>query len=614
MKKVLLIGLLWLVPFFGIGQPAEKACFSVPGGFYEESFPLEIFPFYQNHHIRFTTNGNRPTAQSRLYTEPLLLDGSLYSTSDIYTVHTSPESLFYLPDSVEHCIVICAAVFDENDICISPVATQSYFIHALGCDTHGLSAVSLCADSLDLFDEERGILVPGPSYDPNYSTTTGNFNMHGIEWERLVNIEYYDSRDNSGINQRCGLRTHGNRARRMPQKGLKIYAREEYGTKRFVHQFFDDTPYNSFKHLLLKPYSSVWPYSGIQDYICNQMAVSLGLEAAHSRPVCLYLNGEYWGIYFLQEKMDERYLEEHFGIDIEHCNIISNWRELECGHEEPFQEMVQWLENANLSTEEGYRRINELVDVDNFMDYMIFETFVANGDWPGNNNRFWQEEGGKWRWMFFDGDVAFNDYSLDAYGNAVPLDVFGNATYTGPYTWPSSTKSTLLFRKLLESREFRSRFDQRIHELCSSFFLYENTSPVYQRITTMLRPEIESQSFRFGNPSSMNSWIYGCSLTDNFLSVRAESYLAEWNAFMLNIPEQSLQSSCYPNPFTDELRLSWPAGAATVDVIRIFDLLGREVFSQPVPADTPTITLRPQLKPGVYFLVAGSHVAKIVRR
>ena len=71
------------MPFFGTGQPAEKACFSAQGGFYEESFSLEIFPFYQQHHIRFTTNGNRPTAQSQLYTEPLLLDESLSAGSRV---------------------------------------------------------------------------------------------------------------------------------------------------------------------------------------------------------------------------------------------------------------------------------------------------------------------------------------------------------------------------------------------------------------------------------------------------------------------------------------------------------------------------------------------------
>ena len=616
MKHWLLIIPLLLVPFFGTGQSTEKAFFTVPGGFYETSPTLEIAPVYQQHHIRFTTNGNRPTAQSRLYTEPLLLDGSLYSTSNIYTIQISPDEFVFIPDSVQHCIVIRAAVFDENDNCISPVATNSYFIHSLGCDTHGLPAISICADSLDLFGEEQGILIPGPSFNPNHPSTTGNFNMHGIEWERLVNIEYYDCQDNSGINQLCGLRTHGNRARRMPQKGLKVYAREEYGTKRFVHQFFDDTPHNSFKHLILKPFSTLWPYSGIQDYICNHLAIGLGLESGNSRPVSLFLNGEYWGIYFLQEKMDERYLEDHFGVDIEHCNIISNGWELECGQAEPFLEMMNWLENADLSTEEGYRHINDLIDVDNFIDYMVFETFIANYDWPANNNRCWQPEGGKWRWMFFDGDATFNAYGIDPFGQATELDVFGNATYTGPYTWPSSAKSTLLFRKLLGNRDFRNQFSHRIDALCQSYFLYANTSIWYHRITNLLRNEIPAQADRFASPNGASYWAYACSLTDSFLQNRVDTYLNEWHVFTTDLPEYHYAFLCYPNPTQGDLTVDFNTETDGYVQIAIFDVLGRQVYDQGiefVPGNNK-ITLQPNLSPGVYVMHIGDKAIKIIRQ
>lgn len=175
-----------LVPLLGLSQPTEKACFSVKGGFYEESPLLEIFPFYQQHHIRFTINGNRPTAESRLYTEPLLLDESFFSTSDIYTIPISPDNLVYVPDSVRHCIVIRAAVFDENDSCISDVSTNSYFIRSLGGDTHDLPAVSLCLDSLDLFDYEHGIFVPGVFFD------SLNTNMGHTHWFLQKRGEYIE--------------------------------------------------------------------------------------------------------------------------------------------------------------------------------------------------------------------------------------------------------------------------------------------------------------------------------------------------------------------------------------------------------------------------------------
>ena len=130
----------------------DSVIFSAPGGFYEDVLQLELYNTKPQNHIRYTTNGNRPTAQSPLYEEALQLDENLYSKSDIYTILNCVEEYFFLPDSIQHCIVIRAAAFDENDSCVSQVITNSYFIRALGCDTHGLPVVSLCADTLDLFD------------------------------------------------------------------------------------------------------------------------------------------------------------------------------------------------------------------------------------------------------------------------------------------------------------------------------------------------------------------------------------------------------------------------------------------------------------------------------
>ena len=316
------IGLSLLLAFhLELFCQTEEVLFSHQGGFYDEPFALSLGCTDWNCQIHYTINGNTPTAGSALYNTPLYLDESLFSTADIYTLPISPLFEPFEPDFVQHAIVIRAAAFDGNGQRVSEVATQTYLIHSLGCDSHSLAVVSVCADSLALFDYDTGILVPGALFDPEYPDYTGNYYQRGMEWERLANVEFYEL-DNTGINQQCGLRAHGNRARKAPAKGLKIYAREEYGKKRFKHRFFDTTTIRSFKHLILKPFSTLWPCSGVQDYVANRMALQMGLEAPNSRPVVVYLNGEYWGIYFLQEKLDDHYLEDHFGVEPEQCNII----------------------------------------------------------------------------------------------------------------------------------------------------------------------------------------------------------------------------------------------------------------------------------------------------
>ena len=583
-----------------------KVLFSANGGFYEGVFELELFSTYPRGHIRYTVNGNRPTAQSRIYTGPFVLDQSLYSTSGIYTIANAPDPDFFLPDSVSHCIVIRAAAFDENDSCISAVATNSYFIRALGCDTHGLPVVSLCADSLDLFDYERGIFVPGIHFDPTNPYFTGNYFMKGREWERLCNFEFYEL-DNHGINQQVGVRTHGKSARWQSQKGMGIYAREEYGKKRLRYRFFDNPLIDSYKHLTLKPYASSWNGNGCADYICNQMAKQIDVECLDSRPCVLFLNGEYWGIYYVQEKPDEHFLEDHIGVDDDHVNIIKEWIFGECGNPDNYYALYAWMEQAQLNDQEQYSYAESQIDIASFIDYYALELFTGNLDWPSNNVRLWQEGDGPWRWIFYDGDGCLQDPNFD---------VFANATYDGDGGYPSSRRATLFFRKLLENEGFKEQFILRLNHLAMNEFSYETSKPVYDHIMQALQGEVANQITRFNHPASFEVWEnYSMVVVDQFLKKRPQMIMQELMEFMSIETIGSLAFRCYPNPSSGDINLHIAREILDAQEIVIYDLLGRKVFEQPIHRSNgfDEITIQPQLQAGVYLVRIGSHTEKIVR-
>ena len=604
-KKIVLCVCL-MACFVGQAQN-DTVLFSVQGGFYEDVFQLELYNYYPQNHIRYTTDGNRPTAQSPLYEEALVMDEHLFSNADIYTIINCPIQDFYLPDSVAHCIVIRAAVFDENDSCISGVRTNSYFIRALGCDTHGLPAVSICADSLDLFDYETGIFVPGIHHDPLDPDWTGNYYQEGREWERLMNVEFYEQ-DNRGINQQAGLRTHGGNGRRFQQKCLKMYAREEYGKKRFKHKFFETIPLNNFKHLVLKPFAASWNQSGVNDHICNQIASQLNIEALASRPVVLYLNGEYWGIYYIHERPDERYLEDHFGVDIDNVNIIDGWNpNADHGSVQNFRALFRWMETADLADADNYAFVSTKIDLDNFIDYQIFELFIENNDWPANNMRCWQEDDGKWRWIFFDGDACLCWMTFNAFDNAV---------YEGDNFWPSNWRATLFFRKLMENDDFKLQFNTRFHELLGTTFSYEVTKPIFDDIKEAIIDEVPFQSDRFGFPMSLDSWDEDMRNVDWFLHHRCEMIQEPLEMLLVGLTEaQQSQFLCYPNPFSGELHICLDAEAFDKDEVAIFDMLGRKVFAMPLQFDNanPTISFNPHLNAGVYVLRIGKLTQRIVR-
>jgi len=585
----------------------DTVIFSARGGFYNEVLALQLYNINPQNHIRYTTNGNPPTAQSPQYEAPLLLDASKYSRSDIYTILNSPEAEFYLPDSVRHCIVIRAAVFDEDDSCVSSVRTNSYFIHALGCDTHGLPAISLCADSLDLFDYERGIFVPGIHYDSLNPTTTGNYFMKGREWERLSNFEFYEFDDNAGVNQQVGLRTHGKQSRWRSQKGYGLYAREEYGKKRIHYKFFETTSVEKFKRLALKPYLSSWNGSGCKDYISNRIAQHLDIETLSSRPGVLFINGEYWGVYYVEEKPEEHFLEEHLGVDKDSVNIIKEWHLTECGTPDNFNALYAWMEQANLTDEAQYAYAEANIDIANFIDYNIFELFAENLDWPANNVSCWQEGDGKWRWIFYDGDGCLEEQGLD---------VFANATYVGDATWPSSRRATLFFRKLLENEQFEEQFAIRFNQLAFTTFSYQNTKPYFDYIYQVLQPEVPNQIERFNYPHSYSSWESYCMpVIDRFLRDRPEIIIEKLNDFMSVDEPTILAVHCYPNPFTEEIRIGIESESFGAKEVAIYDLMGRKVFVQPccLSICQNEIVLHPDLKAGVYVLKIGGHSQRIVR-
>lgn len=601
MKKICFVA--FIVIMFKFCLNSQTVTFSHSGGFYENSFNLEL-TCDEAYHIRYTTNGGTPTASSTLYETPLFLDESLYSKSDIYKIQTTIDELLFIPESVQKCITIRAGLFDANENSIGEIATNSYFIGTL-IDTHGLSVISLCADSLDLFDYNNGILVPGAHFDPSDQYWSGNYYMRGEDWERLVNVEFYEHSNNSGINQLAGLRAHGGNARRISQKGLKLYARKEYGTKRFYHKFFNDIPNNSFKHLVLKPFSDHYFITGIQDDICNKLARNIGVDGLASQAMILFINGEYWGIYYLRESPDSHYLEDHIGPEDTDYNVIGNWHgEIEDGSNADFMQMMSWLTNADLSTQEDYEYLCSKIDVNEFIDYYCMELFIANIDWPANNMRCWQYNNGLWRWIFFDGDGCLKD---------MDFDVMDNATTTEGTGWPTDSTSTLMFRKLLQNQDFSDSFRMRFEQLLESSFSYANTHNNYASSAQTVRNEISQQAQRFNNPLGLVQWEQEISFTiDNFLKGRCENMRDRLNDFFLYVDSNPYEITVYPNPTSGTIHVIIPNIDQNKETI-VYDITGRIVYSQPNNSQDDDFTIDLNLQPGLYILKIGNITQKIIQ-
>lgn len=595
--------LLPILLLSALSLPAQSLQLTPAGGFYQHAPQVTMACPDTALRIFFTTNGQEPTADDRPYTHPLTLTSSLFSDAALYQVPMCPPSSLYIPtEGVQRVVVLRAAPFNSVGQRVGEVVTQTYIVADLGSDSHGLPVVSICASRRDLTDDSTGIFVPGVWY--NGDDWSGNYYQEGREWEREVNMEIYLP-DGQVINQKCGLRTHGGSSRRYAQKGMKVYAREEYGDKRFRARLFEDTDVDAFKRMVLKPFVCSWTHAGVQNMVTEQIARQLWLDVPAIRPAVLYLNGEYWGIYFIQEKPDEHFLEDHYGGNEDYYNLMSNWVNLlDNGTDVFFQQMMSWFATADLSIKENYEEACRWIDVDNFVDYQLFEIFINNEDWPANNMRCWQYYTGKWRWIFYDGDAALKH--LEWGGLAY-------ATYDGDDEYPASRISTLLFRKLLDNPDFQKKIVERYNSLCHSILSYYSTKPYLDAATDAIQEEIPLQMDRFKFPATDKKWCADVQLLDEFLRKRPAQAIAEMLEY-IHIKENVGELLFYPNPTAGEVTVSVTVTEPGIRTLYVYDMGGRMVYSSLLYCEEgQTQFLRQLLLPaGMYGIRVGDKSGKLL--
>ena len=267
----------------------------------------------------------------------------------------------------------------------------------------------------------------------------------------------------------------------------------------------------TYKTFLLRNAGQDYLRSMFRDAFVQRLAGDLELDTQASRPVVVFLNGEYWGIYTLQERYDELYLQNHYGIAAEKSVILRQDGDLfrgDAGDEAHYSEMLRYIRENGLREQQHYRYIQTQMDVTNYMDYLIAEIYAGNDDWPDNNVYMWRMktgayepdapfgQDGRWRWMLFDLDFGFG---LKGGTDDITQDTIEVAKTEG---W-----SGFLFRSLLENAEFRSEFVRRFLDQIDSTYAPERVTTVLDQMQAELRPEINEHLLRWSSdPEALANW------------------------------------------------------------------------------------------------------------
>lgn len=397
----------------------------VPGGFYSGSLSVTISPAALGDEIYYTTDGTIPYKTSRKYSSPITIS----KTTALRVVSIAPSAV------------------------PSRVITYTYFID----EDVNLPFISLVTDPDHLFSNATGIYVTGTNGIVGNcdNTTRRNTNQ---DWERPVNIEMYETNGQMALNQGAGIKIFGGCSRtRYPQKSFSLFARRIYGDSRFRYPIFPERHMTEYKSFLLRSSSDDQVYTMLRDGFSQQVLREFtDVDYGAYRPAVVFINGEYWGIHNIRERQNHDYLAGNYGVDPENVTILRNNADPVRGSNEEYLNMRNYAMHNPVFMPQVYNNLRNQMDMDQYIDYQVVNIYMAEGDWPGNNIRYWKSSEppyNRWRWIVFDRDQSFMTTLM--HRNSLEMATDPN----GP-PWPNPDWSTQLFRRLLTNADFKHQFIQ----------------------------------------------------------------------------------------------------------------------------------------------------------
>ena len=481
-----------------LGVVENEVVFSQEGGLLVSPVSLSLSGNNSNEVIRYTRDGSTPLETSPIYSNPIQIQENTSVRAQIFSQN-------YLPSSIN---------------------TKSFIIGA----NHDIDVVLLTMDSRHFFDQDTGIYVFGPegTYDTNIPYFGANF---WEDWERPIHFSYHENGTDRFAEFNAGVKIFGGWSRgQNGQRSLSLFARGQYGDSEFKHPFFDALNYRKFQSLILRNSGQDWMRSSMKDITLTSLMRGSGQDFLEHNPVATYINGTYWGMYNLREKINEHSLASKHNINADDITLLTNNAEEIEGDNDEYNELINFINTNDLTIDSNFEYVAQQIDLKAYALYQASNIFFSNTDWPGNNIKFWKHPAGKWRWILYDTDFGFAPFFNT--GNHIDDTLSFALNPNGP-GWPNPPWSTLLFRKLITNIGFRNTFINRYADELNTRFLSANVISHIDQIYTTIQPEINAHYNRwksdpslvnFGNNiTNIEGWVgYYINLMKNFANQRPE--------------------------------------------------------------------------------------------
>ena len=503
--------------------PDDRPVFSLDNAFYDKPILVEL-KTAQEAEIYYTTDGSEPDENSERYEDGIYI---LPKASDFPKAITISARAYY-PDGT-----------------VSAVAIRSYFCTRGAQERFTTAVFVLTGDPDDLTKGPDGIF-----YGENY-------HARGEESERPVYIEAIDKDGNRLFAQHAGVRIYGGASRANSIKSMKLYARKRYDPNhgKFKLDLFgtpaqDGSTVEKYDKLVLRNCGNDFQFGFIRDELCQVLAAQAGFADYEAVvPAVAYLNGKYYGFFWLHESYCDDYFKEKYPNENAQGEfIIAEGNEQHKSEEEDggdevyaaeYNAMYETYAYADLRNEETYAKLCGLVDIENYLDYCAFNIYINNNDWPQNNYKCYryvpakgEKAGtgvydGRWRYLLHD-----TDFSLGMYDWEETAASYNNIQQIMD---PESSRYAPLFAALMRREDCRTYFVSKLETLSKTVFSRENVTRV---LYTMHIDRCTEQDYFYQHMENLRKrgdhsfWANSTHLAQNMDAIRA--FAAERGEYIMS--------------------------------------------------------------------------------
>ena len=409
------------------------------------------------------------------------------------------DNLYSQPISVDSTMIISLRAFSSENL-PSKVVDRTYILEQ---DNHNLYVYSIHTDPANLWDYYQGIYTFGPNPSLDYPYYGSNFWQ---PWSKFSRVEFFNKDKTKECEEHLDLEIHGGWSRAEPQKSFRLDFKSKY-TGRFEYPLFSTKPsLYSFNNLNIRNGGQHSWSDKIQDAVFSNIASKTQVDYMAYEPCIVYLNGEYWGVYGVREKIDEHSIADNYLLQSDEVDLMNSFGVLN-GTSEHITASFDFLLNQDQNNDNFYQLFADRFDVQNYIDYFVIQTYIQNMDWMGiawgaNNIKVWkpQGQGGKIHYVLYDTDGSFG------YFNGNEWAEWDN--YLQFAMWPAyPTMHSELFNKVLQNETFKCEFTSRYADLINTVFKPDSFATTVNSIKNTLLPAMNDHVERWINSPTINGTL-----------------------------------------------------------------------------------------------------------